>query len=84
MKEKEDGSLEGIKISLPVRISHLHFVDDVLLFEKGYLAEWKEYNDILYLFKNDSSMEISGTKSKFLNNGLEGSLSSLDQDYFPP
>lgn len=36
---KEEGTLEGVKISMVLRITHLPFVDDVILFGKGFVEE---------------------------------------------
>ena len=69
-KEKEEHRLEGIKISMVLRISHVLFVDDVLLFGKGTMEEWQVCKDILDIFSNASCMAISETQSIFMEFGM--------------
>ena len=70
LKEKGDGVLDGMHISLIVMITHLLFVDDVLLFGKGSVEYWQGYKGILELFSGAIGMSISGTKYFFLSHGL--------------
>ena len=54
---KSEGKLKGIKISLTVFISHLLFVDDVMLFGKGSKEEWQNFVDIIKILCVTSSMD---------------------------
>jgi hypothetical protein len=37
-----DGKIIGVKVSIPVKILHLFFVDDVLIMSKALVEEWIE------------------------------------------
>lgn len=39
-KAKKDGRIEGIKMARVLNITHLFFVDEVVLFGKGTIEEW--------------------------------------------
>ena len=58
-KDKRDGNLKGVELSLILKITHFLFVDDVLLFGEGTFEEWKIYKSILDKFCRDSGMAIS-------------------------
>ena len=60
------GKLQGIKISNSVFITHFIFLDDVILFGKGTLAEWVFFAEIVPLFFAASGMEVSLSKYAFL------------------
>lgn len=62
---KAQGSITGIKTSRHFFITHLLFVDDVLIFGAGTLEEWSQYKTILDLFCLATSMSISISKSCF-------------------
>jgi len=62
---KHEGRLSSLKIATYAIISHLLFVDDVLLIGKGTMEEWVVLKDILDLFCRASCMEISSKKSNF-------------------
>ena len=75
-KAKEEGKLVGIKISMVLRISQLFFVGDILLFGKGTLEEWHVLEEILETFSSATCMDVSETKSTFLEYGMEEYLLS--------
>ena len=60
------GKLQGIKISNSVFITHFIFLDDVILFGKGTLAEWVLFVEIVSLFCVAFGMEVSLSKYSFL------------------
>ena len=62
LKEK----VKGIKISLTVFISHLIFVDDVILIRKGFKEEWQHFAEIIKILCAAFGMEVSITKSIFI------------------
>ena len=70
-KAKREGTLEGINLSLIMKITHLLFVDDVILFGKGTLVEWQVYKAILDTFYKAFGMLISENKYTFLEFGME-------------
>ena len=45
-----DKKLKRINISTLVKITHLLFINDILLFSKGTFIEWKTFKDILDRF----------------------------------
>lgn len=75
-KSVDEGSLEGVLITIGLRINHLLFVDDIYVFGKGSLLEWKVFKEALELFCNARSMLSSNHKSQFMEVGLS------DEDIF--
>ena len=67
---KRNGKIKGIKISHHLSLTHLLFVDDVILFGLGILEEWLAYKAILDSFCEASGMCINVNKSSFLHNEL--------------
>ena len=67
---KRKGKIKGIKISARLFLTHLLFVDDVILFGFGSLEEWRAFKDILDTFCEASGMSININKSSFLHNDL--------------
>jgi hypothetical protein len=49
-----------------VKITHLQFVDRILLLNEGSLREWRTFNSILNIFCLATGMEISINKSIML------------------
>lgn len=75
--------LEGIAIYWIVRITHFIFVDDVLLFGKRSMEEWKGYKDILDLFSGASSMAISGSTIFVFGSWFDKGCFSSDKVFVP-
>ena len=71
-----DNRIEGIKIAKFIKVTHLLFVDDVVLFGKSTLAEWIAFKSIVDLFIRATWMEASDKKSIFLEFGMEVSTKS--------
>ena len=67
---KRNGKIKGIKISHLLSLSHLLFVDDVILFGLGSVEEWVAFKTILDIFCEASGMSINANKSCFLQNNL--------------
>jgi hypothetical protein len=42
-----EGFIKGIMVEDHVKLMHLLFVDDVLLFGEGMVREWRNFNHIL-------------------------------------
>ena len=55
---KLKGSSSGINISRVPQITHLLFVDDVILFGLGIVEEWRTFHEILPIFYSASGVEI--------------------------
>jgi hypothetical protein len=70
---KSVGSFRGIKISQGLYISHLLFVDDILIFCDGSRQDIGKLCDGLLLFKQATGMEINAQKSSI-------TFSSLDEE----
>ena len=68
------GKLKGIKISPQLFLTHLLFVDDVLLFGMGTFDDWMAFKEILDTFCEASGMCISSNKSYFFHNDLDEDL----------
>ena len=72
--------IRGIKISSSLALTHLLFVDDVVLLGIGTIEEWFPFEVILDIFFKDSGMCISVDKYGFLFNNMEvGSLLSISR-----
>jgi len=64
--------LTGLLVAKGTCITHLLFVDDVILFGSGNIAEWEVFKEILTLFCKATGMAFSPQKSSFLEVGWEG------------
>ena len=68
---REHGLIKGIKISSSLALTHLLFVDDVILLGMGTLTEWMAFEVILSTFCKALGMCISLDKSCFLFNNMD-------------
>jgi hypothetical protein len=62
-------NLEGFIVARGIKITHLMFVDDIILFGNGSLVEWKVYHRVHKLFFQATGMAFSSQKSMFLEVG---------------
>ena len=60
---KRNGRIKGIKISPQLFLTHLLFVDDVIMFGLGLFEEWMAFKVILDTFCEASGMRINMDKS---------------------
>jgi len=60
-----------VKVGRSKVLTHLLFIDDVLLFCSGYESEVHIYLDILLLYSKSTRMEINENKSTLYIDGLE-------------
>ena len=81
--ERERGNIQGINISDNLLITHLLFVDDVILFGIVTIEEWQDYKELLDTFCNATSMEINEAKSSFLYNDVDETIRSKILSRFP-
>ena len=58
--------IEVIKIVGTVSITHLLFVDDVLLFGQETITEWRSFKEIVTMFCDALGLEVSVDKSCFI------------------
>jgi hypothetical protein len=70
-EEKATGSFRGIKITHGFYISHLLFVDDILIFCDGSRQDIGKLCDGLLLFKHATGMEINKQKSSITFSSME-------------
>ena len=68
---RRNGLIRGIKLSLTLALTHLLFMDDVILLGTGTLREWLAFDVILKTFCQASRMIISMEKSVFLFNNVD-------------
>ena len=68
---REHGLIRGIQISSTLALTHLLFVDDVILLGTSTLPEWIAFDVILNAFCKASGMTISIDKSSFLFNNVD-------------
>ena len=62
---KLKGNFSGMKVAAQILITHLIFVDDVIIFGKISVEEWKFLHKILGFFCSASGMEVNPEKSIF-------------------
>ena len=68
---RRNGLIRGIQISSSLALTHLLFVDDVILMGTGTLQEWDAFDVILETFCKAFDMRISLEKSCFLYNNID-------------
>ena len=67
---RESGLIRGIQLSPSLSLSHLLFVDDVILMGSGTLLDWSTFEVILETFCKASGMKINFDKSCLLYHNL--------------
>eukprot|EP00253_Pinus_taeda_P018177 PITA_18177 len=67
---KREGAVKGLEVAVNMFITHLLFVDDILLFTNGNLNEIRELKNILDLFMKATGMQINYRKSQLITEGL--------------
>jgi hypothetical protein len=70
----ESGTFQGLKVVVSTFISHLLFVDDVLILGAGKIEYWMTLNSILSKFFSATRMIINCHKSVFLVQNIDPSL----------
>eukprot|EP00253_Pinus_taeda_P006109 PITA_06109 len=63
-KAKREEKVKGIEVAINLYITHLLFVDDILIFTNGNHNELKEFKCIFDLFLKATSMQINSGKSQ--------------------
>ena len=66
-RAKQDSLILGIKVSTNYHLTHVFFVDDVLLFGATSLAEWTKYHEIITVYCSATGMMISNAKCLFIS-----------------
>jgi hypothetical protein len=76
-QEVELGSFQGLKVALDTQISHLLFVDDVLILGADNIDYWKALKVILTNFCDATRLSINLHKSSFIAYNLDPLLRSF-------
>jgi len=63
-KARREEKVKGIEVAINLFITHLLFVDDILIFSNGSLNELKELKSIFDLFLKATGMQINSRKSQ--------------------
>ena len=71
MEAHRGGNLNGIDVSQHQQITHLLFVDDVLIFYSGTVHDLNTIVEILALFSFATGMEINERKSRLTTHRLD-------------
>ena len=58
-REKKEKRIKGLKVTGSLTLTHIFFVDDVLLFGDGRLLEWLHYKYLINLFFGAYGMSVS-------------------------
>jgi hypothetical protein len=78
LKDSErEGKLTGIKVSRTIKIVHILFVDDVIIMTNATMQEWWEIDKVLKFFCSASGLQVNGSKSTLLQEGM------TEHDLFP-
>ena len=77
------GKIMGFRYSPNLSITHLFFVDDVILIGAGTIDEWRAYKEALDLFCGVSGMVISPIKSSFLYQNVDSEFREELVGLFP-
>eukprot|EP00253_Pinus_taeda_P033955 PITA_33955 len=80
---RRSNKIKGIEVAINISISHLLFVDDILIFSNGSYNELKELRDIFDLFMKATGMLINSGKSQVCVAGLNRRESSAMSNLFP-
>ena len=76
MDAQQKGLIKGFQYSHDLSITHLLFVDDVLLFGIATVSEWKAFKDALDLFCSATGMVFNIEKSSFLYQDVDEGIQS--------
>jgi hypothetical protein len=77
------GDFQGIMIAPGLRITHLLFIDDVIIFFSGQDRDDEKLAEILNLFCFATGMQINPNKSTLSLIEMEGGVVETYQGFFP-
>lgn len=77
------GAITGVKVAWAVHVTHLLFVDNVLLFGAGSKKDWFHFHKILMVFCDASGLNININKSSFYYQCDDVSVRSYIAGLFP-
>ena len=78
------GRIIGIHLTSNMSITHILFVDDVVLFGHGTYEEWINFRHVIDLFTTASGMAISMEKYYFLINNVSNDVMEQVKVHSPP
>lgn len=67
---RRQGDLKGIEVAVNIWVTHLLFVDDILLFNNGSIEDCQSLKNILDLFLKAVGLKINEQKSTLTTSGL--------------
>ena len=70
-REKEVSLIKGVKISNQIELTHILFVDDVLMFGMGTISNIQNLEKVLRRYQEATGMEINLGKSNLLHNNMD-------------
>eukprot|EP00253_Pinus_taeda_P014434 PITA_14434 len=82
-KARREEKVKGIEVAINLYITHLLFVDDILLFTNGSINEIKEIKSIFYLFLKATGMQIKHRKSQVSTANIDRRERTLVLNIFP-
>lgn len=82
-KAKREGNIKGLEVAVNMFISHLLFVDNILIFSSGNSNEIKELKNIFDLFMKATGMQINIRKSQLILEGLNRQEKAHISSVFP-
>ena len=68
-EQVREKNIEEIVVARGLNITHLIFVDDVILFGSGNFSEWESFKEVMDLCCNAMGLGFSPQKSYFLEVG---------------
>lgn len=83
LKAKHSGLFTGLEVAVNLFISHLLFVDDILIFLNGNLNEVKVLKDLIDLFLKATGLQINPRKSHFILEGFNRQETNAITDIMP-
>eukprot|EP00253_Pinus_taeda_P018226 PITA_18226 len=82
-KARSEGKVKGIEVAINLYITHLLFVDDILIFTNGCQNELKEFKCIFDLFLKATGMQINTGKSQVCFSDFERRERDRMSNLFP-
>lgn len=83
LEERWLGHLQGINITNNFTLTHLLFVDGVLIFLSGSIGDLKDLYSIMLLFSSSTSMECNDWKSTITTSGCSPNKIQYSLHKFP-
>ena len=82
-KAKEERNLKGVMISSTVKLTHVLFVDDVLLLGEGSYVNFQNLANILETYQKATRMAVNIEKTKLTFNNIPDEFLSRTKELLP-